>query len=159
MPTTSLPADLNDRATDAPAIGPIIVALGGSDASGVLRAAQLFQSTAVGGMTAVSVLEPMNPYLTGEYPSLMSPEFEEERATGRHASLRREIRDAPNSADWETKVVYGDPSYALSSLEGRRAAAGEQRRAASRTRLGACNGRRQDSSCERGIRCISAGAV
>ena len=116
MPTTSLPTALNVRVTDGRVIGPIIVALGGSDSSGVLRAAQFFESTTVGGMTAVSVLEPLTPYLTGEFPSLMSPEFEQERATGRHASLRREIREATHSADWDTKVVYGDPSYALTTL-------------------------------------------
>lgn len=116
MRTTSRPAGLGLPATETPVIGPIIVALGGSDTSGVLRAAQLFQSTALGGMAAVSVLEPMTTYLSGEYPSLMSPEYEEERAAGRHASLRREISEAPNSADWETKVVYGDPSYALTTL-------------------------------------------
>lgn len=116
MPTISSPAELNVPATGSSGVGPIIVALGGSDTSGVLRAAQLFQSTAVGGMTAVSVIEPITAYLSGEYPSLISPEFEQERATARHSSLKREISDVPNSAEWETKVLYGDPSYALTTF-------------------------------------------
>ena len=116
MSTIIHSSDVDAPSAPAPPIGPIIVALGGSDVSGVLHAAQLFPSTAVGGMVAVSVLEPLTPYLSGEFPSLLSPEFEQERATGRHASLRQEIREATQSADWETKVVYGDPAFALTSL-------------------------------------------
>ena len=97
-------------------IGPIVVALGGSDVSGVLSAARLFESTAVGGMLAVSVLEPLLAYFTGDSPPILAPGFEEERASGRLATMAREMSDAGIGAGWQTRVVYGDPSFGIASL-------------------------------------------
>ena len=97
-------------------IGPIVVALGGSDVSGVLRAARLFESTAVGGLLAVSVLEPLVAYFTGDSPPILAPGFEEERASSRLATMAREIGEAGRGTDWQTKVVYGDPSFGITSL-------------------------------------------
>lgn len=99
-----------------PDIGPIVVALGGSDVSGVLRAARLFESTAVGGMIVASVLEPIVAYFTGDSPPILSPGFEEERASSRLATMAREISHAGLSAAWQTQVVYGDPSFGITSL-------------------------------------------
>jgi nucleotide-binding universal stress UspA family protein len=96
--------------------GPIVVALGGGDVTGVLRTAQFFQSSAVGGMLAVSVLQSTVPYFMGDNPLLVAPEFDHERAASRLAELKREISDTPASANWETTVEFGDPSYELAAL-------------------------------------------
>ena len=116
MTTVPLANGSQTPARASTGIGPIVVALGGSDVSGVLRAARLFESTAVGGMLAVSVLEPLVAYFTGDAPPILSPEFEEERASGRLATMAREISEAGLSADWQTTIVYGDPSFGITSL-------------------------------------------
>ncbi|CAN5850403.1 hypothetical protein BH11GEM1_BH11GEM1_19910 [soil metagenome] len=99
-----------------PGTGPIIVALGGNDSSGVLRAAELFESTSVGGMLAVSVLEPLTGYYSGEVSSTLSWELERGRAEARLAGLRKEIGATAHGAAWQAEVVQGDPSYELTAL-------------------------------------------
>ena len=97
-------------------IGPILVALGGSNDTGVLATAQHFQSTAVGGMLAISVIQPTAPYLAGEYPTLISPELDQERVTNRDAELKREISEVGGGGVWETRVKLGDPAYEIAAL-------------------------------------------
>ena len=116
MTTIPHSSSLHAATSSSKEIGPILVALGGGDVTGVLHTAQLFQSTAVGGMLAVTVLQPTAPYLAGDYPTLISPQFDQERALSRHAELKREIRCVPDSANWETRVEFGDPSYELAAL-------------------------------------------
>ena len=116
MTTVPLVSDSQAPTRASTAIGPIVVALGGSDVSGVLRAARVFESTAVGGMLVVSVLEPLVAYFTGDSPPILSPGFEEERASARLATMAREISQAGLSADWQTQIVYGDPSFGITSL-------------------------------------------
>ncbi|CAN5862787.1 hypothetical protein BH11GEM2_BH11GEM2_31830 [soil metagenome] len=68
----------------------MIVALGGSDVSGVL---------------AVSVLEPFPVYFASE-PVTLPPEFETERAAARLASLDQQVRAATApSSGWHTAPV------------------------------------------------------
>ncbi len=116
MTTITHPSSRPAATSTSTEIGPILVALGGGDVTGVLRTAQFFQSSAVGGMLAVSVLQPTVPYLMGDNPLLVAPESDHERAVGRHAELKREISDIPASANWETTVEFGDPSYELAAL-------------------------------------------
>jgi nucleotide-binding universal stress UspA family protein len=116
MPATS-PATSSDHAAPSlPGIGPVIVALGGHDSSGVLRAAHLFESTSVGGMLVVSVLESLTSQYGGDATSVPSLESEQERTDARRISLRKEIGDAPRGAAWPIEVLEGDPPYLIATL-------------------------------------------
>ena len=97
-------------------IGPILVALGGDDDSDVLRAATLFASTAIGGMLALSVLQPTAPYLAGDYPTLISPQLDQQRAGFRHEALKREVSDLGAATTCESRVEFGDPAFQIAGL-------------------------------------------
>ena len=116
MTTVTHPSPTHSTAPASKELGPILVALGGGDDTGVLRTAEFFQTTAVGGMLAVSVVQPTAPYLAGDYPTLISGEFDKECITRRHAELKREISHVPAGAAWETRVKLGDPANELAAL-------------------------------------------
>jgi nucleotide-binding universal stress UspA family protein len=116
MTATSLAVSSPLAVPSLPLIGPIIVALGGHDSSGVLRAAQLFDSTSVGGMLAVSVLEPLTPTYGIDAAYMPPLAFEEGRADARRASLEKEIGEAARGAEWPVEVLYGEPTYTIAAL-------------------------------------------
>ena len=116
MTSTLHPAPAPTPTAARSTVGPILVALGGDDDSGVLRAAQLFPSTAVGGMLAVSVLQPTAPYLAGDYPTLISPQLDQERAGFRHEALKREVSELGTNTKWESRVELGDPAFQIAGL-------------------------------------------
>lgn len=116
MTTVTHPSPPQSATPETVEVGPILVALGGANDAGVLRTAEFFQSTAVGGMLAVSVIKPTPPYLAGDYPTLISPQFDQERVSDRHAELKREISNVPGNANWETRVTVGDPAYEIAGI-------------------------------------------
>ena len=116
MTAVSQPSSLHAESSSNVETGPIVVALGGGDDTGVLDTAQFVQSTAVAGMLAVSVVPPTAPYLAGDYPTLISPEFDQQLAVSRHAELKREISGVPAGASWKTMVKIGDPAYEITAL-------------------------------------------
>jgi nucleotide-binding universal stress UspA family protein len=94
--------------------GPILVALGGSDVSGVLRAARYFASGSTTGMLAVSILEPLPTYSSAEGAFVLAPDLDAMRAENLLATLNAQILegDAPVTS-CQTEVIAGEPSHAI----------------------------------------------
>ncbi len=97
--------------------GPIIVALGGSDSSGVLRAAHYFASGTASGMLAVSILEPLPQYLSGEQAVVLSPDVNAKHAESRLAALNAQVLEVDDPAiPCHTEVLLGEPSRAIADV-------------------------------------------
>jgi nucleotide-binding universal stress UspA family protein len=94
--------------------GPILVALGGSDVSGVLRAARYFASGSTTGMLAVSILAPLPTYSSAEGAFVLAPDLDAMRAENLLATLNAQILegDAPVTS-CQTEVIAGEPSHAI----------------------------------------------
>ena len=97
--------------------GPIIVALGGSDSSGVLRAARYFASGSATDMLAISILEPLPQYLSGEEAVVLSPDLNLKRAESRLAALNGQVLEVADPATpCHTEVLLGEPSRAIADV-------------------------------------------
>jgi nucleotide-binding universal stress UspA family protein len=97
--------------------GPIIVALGGSDVSGVLRAARYFASGTATGLLAVSILEPLPQYLSGEQEVALSPDVDAKHAESRLAALNVQVLEVVDPATpCHTEVLLGEPSRAIADV-------------------------------------------
>jgi universal stress protein E len=97
--------------------GPIIVALGGSDVSGVLRAARYFASGTATGMLAVSILEPLPQYLSGEQDVVLSPSVDPQRAERGLASLSVQVLEVADPATpCHTEVIFGEPAHEIAEV-------------------------------------------
>ena len=117
MTPTALASASHPLPSAAKRTGPIIVALGGKDVSGVLRAARYFASGTATGMLAVSILEPLPQFFTGEGAIILSPEIDEQRAESRLASLSVQVLEvADPTTTCHTEVIYGEPSRAIAEV-------------------------------------------
>ena len=97
--------------------GPIIVALGGSSVAGVLRAARYFASGTATGMLAVSILEPLPQYLSGEQAVVLSPDVNAQHAESRLAALNAQVLEVADPATpCHTEVIVGEPSRAIADV-------------------------------------------
>ena len=97
--------------------GPLLVAVGPSDADVVLRAARLLSADFDGGVVAVTVLETFPVYAFGLEPMIVPPGFDDDRRLGASRHLVDRVRAvAGDDSGWRTNVLYGDPSYVISDL-------------------------------------------
>ena len=113
MPAATSTASAATPARTKAIHGPVIVAVGGRDPIGVLRAARGLASTGR-EVLALAVLEPYSQFVSGVEPILLPPAFDTERATLRMSSLRDQLRALGDVAtSWQAQVVHGAPGPAL----------------------------------------------
>ena len=94
--------------------GPILVALGGSDVSGVLKAARYFASGSTTGMLAVSILEPLPAYSSAEAAFVLALDVDEKRAESQLATLKVQVSEGNEPATaCQTEVISGEPSHEI----------------------------------------------
>jgi nucleotide-binding universal stress UspA family protein len=97
--------------------GPIIVALGGSNVAGVLRAARYFASRSATDVLAISILEPLPQYLSGEEAVVLSPDVNAKHAESRLAALNAQVLEVADPATTcHTEVMLGEPSRAIADV-------------------------------------------
>lgn len=96
--------------------GSAIVAVGGTDTAGVLRAAQYFASSSGAGVLAVSVIEPFPAYLGADMAAL-DPSFETEEAASLLVNLNQQVAAvATPSSEWRTEILVGEPAHAIAEV-------------------------------------------
>lgn len=97
--------------------GPVVAAVGGVDPESVLRAARMLESRVGSGILAVSVLEPPPASIVGPEPRFLPPHYLDQQRAELAARLTEELRTAGGSAaGWHTRVVQGEPAFALTDL-------------------------------------------
>ena len=115
--TIATPASAPLIARTSTRTGPILVAVGQSDAESVLRAARMLSADVDGGVLAVTVLETIPSYALGMDPMLVPSGFDEERRVTASRHLTDRVRSAGGEdRGWRANVLYGDPSYVISDL-------------------------------------------
>lgn len=121
MTQISDPATQQRRSTATlAATGPVVVAVGGSDAASALLALHVAQFLALESNAealAVAVLEPLPVYATGSELTILPPEFESERRAELLEQLRGQVeRIAGQAPNWHTRVIHGDPARAIADV-------------------------------------------
>ncbi len=97
--------------------GPMLVAVGGSDAAAVVKAAHALAPHSSAGVLAIAVLEPLSVFTFGGEPGLIPDGFELEREASRLAQLRQLLTDATGGdPGWQTRVLYGDPPNTIAQM-------------------------------------------
>ncbi len=97
--------------------GPLVVAVGGSDPVGVLRAAQVLSKQSRAGVLAVSVLEPLPSYLGGTDTNDVSADSEEDRRVALSEQLWRQIaKTIGRHPMWSAQAAFGDAAHAIARL-------------------------------------------
>jgi nucleotide-binding universal stress UspA family protein len=93
---------------------PFIVAVGGRESDGVLRAARILEQRTRGGVVAVGVLELPAAAMTGAEPALMLPSYLDQQREEYRMSLREHLlRFGGAAALWPATVIDGEPALAL----------------------------------------------
>jgi nucleotide-binding universal stress UspA family protein len=93
---------------------PFIVAVGGRESDGVLRAARILEQRTRGGVVAVGVLELPSATVTGAEPALMVPSYLDEQREEYRMSLREHLLNFGGAAAlWPATVIDGEPAFAL----------------------------------------------
>jgi nucleotide-binding universal stress UspA family protein len=99
------------------ATGPIVVGIGGIDPESVIRAARVLAPHAADGVLAAAVLEPPPAAVVGAEPHLMPPSWVDEQRTELAMQLTNRLRTTGSAAAWwQTRVVEGEPAFALTDL-------------------------------------------
>ena len=115
--TMAIAAELRPFAPGFARTGPVLVAVGGSDAPAVVRAAHAIAPYSPAGVLAIAVLEPLSVYVFGGEPGLIPAGFELEREASRLGQLRQFVRDAAGGdPGWQTRVLYGDPPNTIAQM-------------------------------------------
>ena len=98
-------------------VGPTVVAVGGADHESVVRAARMVERHVSGGVLAVSVLEPPPTSIGGADPRFVPPSYMDRMRDELAARLAEHLRAAAGSAArWHTRVIVGEPAFALTDL-------------------------------------------
>jgi nucleotide-binding universal stress UspA family protein len=100
-----------------PAVGPIIVAVGGADPDSVLRAARAVAPASQAEVVAVSVITPLPVAIASDGDWMIPPKYEEERFSACAARLSERLDALGGAASWwRRKVLRGSPAIALADL-------------------------------------------
>lgn len=114
MTPTSIASETHPLHRPLTPAGPLLVALGGSDVSGVLRAARYFASGSTTGMLAVSILEPLPTYSSAEAAFVLAPDLDVARAESRLATLNAQVLEGDEPAPTcHTEVISGEPVHEI----------------------------------------------
>lgn len=93
---------------------PFIVAVGGRESDGVLRAGRILEQRTGGGVVAVGVLELPSTAVAGVEPVLMVPSYLDEQREDYRTSLREHLLHFGGAAAlWPATVIDGEPAFAL----------------------------------------------
>src|SRR5512133_2102984 len=126
-PTTATPISIATQSVLSHAhirTGPIVVAVGGNDASSVLRAANYLASISTSSIFAVSVLEPLPAYFASDMPALLPPQYDSERIDARRERLQQQVAEVLGAdAHSQVEVRLGEPSYVLTEIASEQQAA------------------------------------
>jgi nucleotide-binding universal stress UspA family protein len=111
-PVEGAPAPLTQAAA-----GPVVVAVGGLDPESVIRAARVLAPHAPDGILVATVLEPPPAAIVGAEPRLMPPSWLDQQRAELAGRLTEQLRRTGGSAAWwQTRVVDGEPAFALTDL-------------------------------------------
>ena len=114
METMATPAGAAMDQVPATRDTPFIVAVGGRESDGVLRAARILEQRTRDGVVAVTVLEPPSAALTATEPMILAPSYLDEQREEYRASLtERLLHFGGAAALWPTTVIEGEPAFAL----------------------------------------------
>lgn len=100
-------------------LGPIVVAVGGTDATSALRAARALALDAHAGVLALAVVEPPPALAVAETFTVVPIELESDR---RAALLERVTDDVSRAVGpdpaWRVRAICGDPARAIADVAG-----------------------------------------
>lgn len=112
--TMATPAGAAMNHVPATRDAPFIVAVGGRESDGVLRAARILEQRTRDGVVAVTVLELPSTVLTAAEPMIVAPSYLDEQREEYRASLtERLLHFGGAAALWPTTVLDGEPAFAL----------------------------------------------
>lgn len=115
--TTAIAPALRPFTPGTTRTGPMLVAVGGSDAAAVVKVAHALTPISPAGVLAIAVLEPLSVYVFGGEPGLIPTGFEVDREASRLAQLRQLVRETTGGdPGWQTRVLYGDPPNAIAQM-------------------------------------------
>ena len=97
--------------------GPIVVAVGGSDAESALRAGQRIARQLDASVLAISALEPLPLFTGGPDSAVAPPSLEAERKAARLDEMKQQLSDVVGvDPAWRTQVVHGDPASTITQV-------------------------------------------
>jgi nucleotide-binding universal stress UspA family protein len=110
-------AQLHSFAPTHDALGPMIVGVGATNGESVLRAARNLTPTSPRGVLAVTAVEPLPVVLYAGEMGIAPVALEDEREAAQLERLTDRVRSiADADTSWQTTVLLGDPSRAITDL-------------------------------------------